>query len=131
VADPDDPADPVMSALAAIALPVWIEGDERHRSQLEKRFDQAPKPMYYREEFLREKWGQYLAQRGVAPEKVDPDDFIRWGFGQLLDERLPRYRALAARWGVTISAAESAAVQTPQDFESLIASAIDRRAPLA
>ena len=37
--------------------------------------------------------------------------------------RLPRYAAMAARWGVTVEAAEVAAVRDPQDFDAL-----DRRA---
>ena len=38
--------------------------------------------------------------------------------------RLPRYAAMAARWGVTVEAAEVAAVRDPQDFDALIAEAL-------
>ena len=31
--------------------------------------------------------------------------------------RLPRYPAIAERWGVTVEAAEVAAVRDPQDFD--------------
>ena len=65
---------------------------------------------------------------GVAPEAADPDDFIRWGFAELIAHRAPRYQAIADRWGVTVEADEIAAVETEADFTDLIAAAIDRRA---
>ena len=41
--------------------------------------------------------------------------------------RLPRYAAIAERWGVTVEAAEVEAVRDPQDFVALVARAIARR----
>ena len=38
--------------------------------------------------------------------------------------RLPRYAAMADRWGVTVEAAEVAAVRDPQDFDALVAEAL-------
>ena len=45
--DPDDPADPLLQRLAQSCLMVWIEGTEDHTEELIRRFDRAPKPMYY------------------------------------------------------------------------------------
>ena len=59
---------------------------------------------------------------------ADPDAFIAWGFRRLLAHRLPVYNAMGDRWGVVVEAAEIEAVQTPQDFDALIAEAIRRRA---
>ena len=42
--------------------------------------------------------------------------------------RLPRYHAMAERWGVTVEAAEVEALRDPQDFEALVAAALGRRA---
>ena len=42
--------------------------------------------------------------------------------------RLPRYAAMAERWGVTVEAAEVAEVRDPRDFDALIAAALSRRA---
>lgn len=124
---PDDPADPVMSDLAGATLPVWLRGTEADREALVRRFDRAPKPMYYPENFLTELWTGYCRTQGIAPDEVDPDAFIRHGFRSLIAHRLPRYEAIAERWGVTVEAAEAAAVRDPQDFHDLIARAIDRR----
>ena len=60
------------------------------------------------------------------PGPVDPDAFIRWTYARALAARQPRYAALAQR-GVTVEAAEAAAVVTPDDFTDLIAHAIDRK----
>lgn len=127
VVDPHDPADPVLRDLASALLPVWIEGAEDHAEALAERFDKAPKPMYYPEDFLVALWEGYRAERGIAAEAVDPDDFIRYGFRRLIAHRLPRYRAMAERWGVTVAASDVAAVRDPQDFEALIAAAIEAR----
>jgi hypothetical protein len=125
VVDPEDPADPVLADLAAATLMVWIEGTEADTEALAQRFDRAPKPMYYPEDFLVAFWEEYRAERGLAEAAVDPDDFIRQGFRRLIAHRLPRYRAIAARWGVRVSAADVAKVCNPADFENLIAGALD------
>ena len=127
VVDPGDAGDPVLGDLASATLLVWIRGTEEHREELAARFDRAPKPMYYPEGFLKRIWGEYCAERGLAPEAVDPDDFIRYGFRALVAHRLPRYRAMAGRWGVTVEAAEVAQVRDPGDFEALIGAALARR----
>lgn len=126
VVDGTDPSDPVLQALSQAALPVWIEGSPEHTAELKARFDAAPKPMYYREDFLLEKWAEYLRLRNVAPHAVDPDDFIRWGYGELLASRLPRYKAIAQNWGVTVQANEVRTIRDSQDFNALIGQALDR-----
>ncbi|QHQ37313.1 ATPase [Rhodobacteraceae bacterium 9Alg 56] len=121
VVDADNPADPVMSTLAATTLPVWIEGTEAHVEELVRRFDKAPKPMYYSPAFLGRIWRTYLEKTGTSPESVDPDDFIRWGFRQLVEHRLPIYRKMAEVWGITVAADEVAAVKNAHDFVELVA----------
>ena len=124
VVDPQDANDPVMSALAPHVLPVWIKGNDSHTDELVKRFSRAPKPMYYQEGFLKNVWAEYLDLRSVAPDQVDPDDFIRWGYRQLLSHRLPRYRAIADHWGVTVDATDVSKIRTVDDFNALIAQAL-------
>jgi len=127
VVDPADAQDKVLCALSATALPVWIRGTDEHLDQLVERFTRAPKPMYYTEEFLRQKWAEFLALHGTTSDQVDPDAFIAWGFRQLMDYRLPRYEAMAQNWGVTIEATEAAALRDAQDFEQLIGAALARK----
>ncbi len=126
VVTPDDPQDPVLTALSAAVLPVWIRGNGNHTEELVRRFATAPKPMYYDEGFLRTKWAQYLSERGITEAEVDPDDFILWGYREQLEHRLPLYAAIAQNWGVTVEADEVAQIRNAADFITLIATAIDR-----
>lgn len=126
VVEPDDPDDPLLRFLTERLLLVWIEGGDAHTAELIRRFDRAPKPMYYQPDFLREAWSSHLAETGLPENEVDPDAFVRWTYARALAHRQPRYRAMA-RWGVTVSADEIAAIARPEDFEALIATAIDRR----
>ncbi|WP_299961865.1 ATPase [uncultured Roseobacter sp.] len=118
--DPHDDADPILSELARHCLIVWIKGDEAHTQELIRRFDRAPKPMAYQPEFLSAAWAAYLSDTGTVPETVDPDDFLRFAYARALAHRQPRYAAMA-RWGVTVTADEVAALRTPEDFDRLIA----------
>ncbi|NRB05203.1 MAG: ATPase [Rhodobacteraceae bacterium] len=124
--DPDDPEDPLMQALSAVALPVWIKNDEAHIAELIERFDRAPKPMAYQPAFLDQCWSAYLAETGLSDDEVNPDTFIRWTYAKALAHRAPRYEKMA-RWGVTVSADEVATLKGEEDFNTLIATALERR----
>ena len=124
--EPENPADPILTALSSVALMVWIRGTEAHTEELIRRFDRAPKPMAYQPEFLARVWSEYLAQKGIAEDKVDPDAFIRWTYAQALAHRQPRYEAMASRWGVTVEASDMASVRSAADFDTVIANALER-----
>ncbi|OOY20839.1 ATPase [Thioclava sp. DLFJ5-1] len=124
VVDPDDPEDPILTALSQNLLMVWIEGSDAHTEELINRFSRAPKPMYYQPEFLAAKWAEYRDLKGVAETEVDPDDFVRWTYAQALAHRQPRYAAMAKNWGVTIRAEDLYLVRDAKDFTSLIADAL-------
>ncbi len=124
VVEPEDPADPVMRQLSDTLLLVWIKGSDAHTAELVRRFDRAPKPMYYQPVFLHAMWEEYRATHSVAEETCDPDHFVRWTYARALAHRQPRYAAMA-RWGVTITAEDAATVRSAAEFDSLIARAID------
>lgn len=125
--DVDDPNDPIMADLSAKTLMIWIEGTEAHTAELVRRFDREPKPMSYDPVFLLETWTAYLAEFNVAPDKVDPDDFIRWAFAKALAHRQPRYRAMAERWGITVPQDRVAEVKDAEGFVGMIADALEMR----
>ena len=118
--DPEDPNDPLLTALSQEALLVWIKGDAAHQAELIRRFDAAPKPMAYQEAFLADVWSAYLAENNVCEDAVDPDAFIRATYAAALAHRQPRYEAMA-RWGVTVAADQIAALKDAPDFVELIA----------
>jgi hypothetical protein len=126
VVDPANPADPVMQALSSDMLMVWIKGSDAHRAELIRRFDRAPKPIYYQPDFLQNIWDTYLKREGKPAAQVDPDAFLRFAYAQVLNHRQPRYAAMA-NWGVTVTAEEVAQVRDAAGFTALIAGALDRR----
>lgn len=123
VVDPDNPEDPVLTAIENEMLLVWIKGSDAHTAELIRRFDRAPKPMYYQPEFLRRAWAEYC---DAHPRPINPDEFIRWIYARALAHRQPRYAAMA-RHGVTVTAEEVMGVRTANDFIGLIARSIDRK----
>lgn len=125
VADPDNETDPVCSEVAAHMLPVYIRSSESHRQVLTERFRRSPKPMYFHPDFLASAWAEFRREQPDAP--VDPAAFLVFAFDRLIDWRLPRYEALAARWGVSVEAEELARIDSAGEFDELVATAIDRR----
>jgi len=126
VVDPDDPEDPVLTALTAETLLIWLRGSEAHTAELVRRFDRAPKPMYYKPEFLRATWRQYLDENRLTEAEVDPDAFVRWTYAQALAHRQPRYAAMARNWGVTIDAGDLAQVRDADGFVELVATRLEQ-----
>lgn len=124
--DPEDPNDPILKTLANNTLLIWLKGDEAHTEELIRRFDRAPKPMSYQPAFLDRVWNEYLSLFQKEEDQVDPDDFIRWTYAQALAHRQPRYAAMAKNWGITLTADEISTVKTAEDFDMLIAKALEQ-----
>jgi hypothetical protein len=124
--DGDDPNDPLLTELSRHCLLIYIEGSEAHTAELIRRFDRAPKPMAYQPEFLSAAWDEYLNENKCQADDVDPDSFIRWTYARALAHRQPRYEAMV-KWGISVSADEVAQVRNGEDFDHLIATALERR----
>ena len=127
VVEPDDPEDMVLTALASRALLIWIKGSEAHTAELVRRFDRAPKPMYYQPSFLHDAWATYLAETGLRETKVDPDAFVRWTYARALAHRQPRYAAMAQNWGISLDAEDVAQVRSSDDFAALVARGLEQK----
>jgi hypothetical protein len=128
VVDPSSPEDPVVKALAASTLLLYIRGTEGDAAELVRRFRESPKPMYYQPDFLIAKWAEFKRLNQVSKDSdVDPDAFGAWGFEALLHDRLPRYQQLADNFGYTVDATDLATVRDGDEFLDLVAGAIGKR----
>jgi hypothetical protein len=128
VIDLASPEDQVAQALAGHTVLVYIRGSAEDTVELVSRYRNDPKPMYYRPELLVEKWREYKALNGITDDNaVDPADFAAWGFEAILHDRLPRYQALADRFGYTVEARDVADLRDQQDFFELMRGAIAAR----
>ena len=72
-------------------------------------------------------WSDYKRETGAQPDKVNPDDFIRWTYARAMAHRQPRYAEMA-KWGITLQANDVQNLKTPQDFEALVAETLDHHA---
>lgn len=100
--------------------------DQDEEDTLIRRAQDAPKPLYYRREFLETQLNEYLNINGLEyAAQIDPDNFTRWIFPRLFQSRIPRYNMLARR-GYVVTSKEVAGVRDEQDFLTLLETAIAR-----
>jgi hypothetical protein len=113
--------------LAEHTLILYLKPDDNLERELVRRAVTDPKPLYYNEQFLDQKLGEYLAEAELdSPDRIVPDEFVRWIFPALVAHRRPRYEALANRHGYTLNAHLAQGVASEPDFLELVASALDR-----
>jgi len=121
----DDPE--ILHILNDHSLILYIKATQDDEQVLIKRAAAAPKPLYYRQAFLEEQLDEYMQEYGIEyTALINPDDFILWIFPRLFYARIPRYEAIAERYGYTITTDELAEVQSDTDFVGLIEKAIAR-----
>ena len=126
VVDPWNKQDQVLNSLSSNLLMVWIAGTEAHTTELVHRFDKSPKPMCYQPEFLLTSWKEYQIETGLNPDKLNPNDFIRWTYARALAHRQPRYEKMA-EWGITLKADDVKHTSSPKDFEDLVGQVLDAK----
>ncbi len=123
VCELDDPS--VLEILAQHTLIIYIKIPDSLEKTIIERAKSDPKPLYYREDFLDENLTGYMREKGYdRVDQIPPDDFVSWVFPRLFNARLPRYQAIADRYGYTISAEDTLHVNNEEDFIHLIADAI-------
>lgn len=113
--------------IADSSLIIYIKATKDNESELIKRAQKSPKPLYYREEFLDEQLSLYMQENNLEyVAMIDPDEFVRWVFPKLFYSRIPRYEAIADKHGYSISTEELSRVTTEHEFLSLIEDVLSR-----
>ncbi len=119
----DDPE--VLEVLAEHTLIVYLKASAPDERELIRRAEEDPKPLYYREAFLDEALAQFMQERGLPyVAMIDPDELVRWAFPRLFRARLPRYQAIAAKCGYTVTTAELAGIRSEAAFLEVLQGAI-------
>jgi len=117
----------VYELLARHTLILYIHAEEQHIQELTARQKQDPKPLYYPEAFLDQVLMDFCAETNTPEyDQIIPDDFTRWAFPRLLQDRLERYQNIAQQHGYTVDMDEFQAVKNADDFVELVALAIAR-----
>lgn len=121
----DDPY--TLELLAEHTLLLYIRSDAELEQELIRRAARHPKPLYYQEAFLDAQLDEYLSEHGLdTAEAMAPDAFAGWIFPRLVAHRLPRYRAIADRYGYTVDYHAAATVRDEQDFINLVGATIEQ-----
>lgn len=121
----DDPA--TIQVLAEHTLILYLKANEKDEQELIRRAEDDPKPLYYREAFLDEQLEIYLRDTGRAyVALIDPDDFVRWMFPRLFYSRVPRYQAIADKYGYTLTTDELKEVRDEAGFLRLVEKVLER-----
>ena len=120
--------DQVLQDLAEHTLILYLKADPETERALIQRAEQDPKPLYYPERFLDQQLAAYMGERGLDyVALIQPDDFVRWVFPRLLASRLPRYQAIADRYGYTVSTDGLAGVADEAAFLAVVEQALDQQ----
>jgi len=122
----DEPG--VIETLTEHTLMLYIQVTNKEEEvKLIARAQSAPKPLYYRAEFLQEQLAVYLKENDIQyAAELDPDEFTRWVFPRLFHSRIPRYEEIAKQ-GYTVTSEEIAKVKNEDDFLKLLEMAIERQ----
>lgn len=120
--------DGVIDTLAEHTLMLYIQvTNKQEEEKLIARAQSAPKPLYYRAEFLQEQLAIYLKENNLQyAAEMDPDEFTRWVFPRLFHSRVPRYEKIAKQ-GYTVTSEEVSKVKNEEDFLKLLEKAIERQ----
>lgn len=117
-----------LEILAEHTLILYIKATENNEQSLIRRAESDPKPLYYREAFLDEQLAVYMKENNLEyVAMIDPDEFVRWIFSKLFYSRIPRYDAIAEKYGYTITTDELSQVSSKEELLALIETAINRQ----
>lgn len=107
------------------SLIVYIEATDEERERIFQRAIKAPKPLFYPADFLDEHVQEFITHANLKDDRdIDPEAFFTWIFPKLFDQRLPKYKAIADKYGVTVSSADVKKVENAQDLVNLVKQAL-------
>lgn len=107
--------------IAESSLIVYIEASDEDKKAIYERAISYPKPMFYPKGFLDQAVADFMAEHNIAKEDaIDPKAFFDWCYPKLFEQRLPKYKAIADKYGVTISSDEIKKVEKAEDLLKLI-----------
>jgi hypothetical protein len=111
----------LLEKLAEHTLFIYIQANEDDEKRLIDRAQSSPKPMYSQAEFLDEQLAIYMQENELEyVAMINPDEFARWIFPRLFYSRIPRYEAIAKKYGYTIKTEDLYKIKTEADFLALV-----------
>ncbi len=121
----DEPG--LLEFLAEHSLLLYIQASHEDEEKLIARAVSSPKPLYYREAFLDEQLALYMQMKQIEyVSLIDPWDFSSWVFPRLFRARIPRYEAIAERYGYVVTTEELAQVSDEKSFLDMLEAVVAR-----
>ena len=118
----------LLDMLAEHSVILYIQANKEDEKRLIERATAAPKPMYYRADYLDEQLAIYMEQNKLEyVAMINPDEFVRWVFPRLFYARIPRYEALAEKYVYTIKTEYLYKIKSEADFLQLVEKSIDTK----
>ena len=114
--NPSDKDDLLLTSISRNFLIVCLEAPDSMFQVLIDRFLAKPKPMYYEENFLNSLWKSFKSDSSNTDEKINPDDFMVFGFKALVERRKAIFDRISKNWGITINLEHLSGVKTATDL---------------
>lgn len=113
--------DVLLDSIDENSLIVYIKATPEQEQEVLKRAQEYPKPLFFSPEKFEGWVEEFFNEKGLSDAgEIDTDEFSRWVFPKLFKNRLPKYQAIADKYGVTISSEEFLNVRTADDFIAVI-----------
>jgi adenylate kinase family enzyme len=113
--------DVLLDSIDENSLIVYIKANEEQEQKVLKRAQEYPKPLFFSPERFDGWIDEYLVEKELASSAdVDTDNFSRWVFPKLFENRLPKYQAIADKYGVTIPSEAFQDIKTSATFLDII-----------
>lgn len=107
--------------LGAQTLIVYIKAAPEEEAALVEQAMNDPKPLYFPPAQFDAWLAAYLKEKNLkSVDDVTPNDFSRWVFPKLFQSRLPKYQAIADKYGVTVRAQDLRGITTQDAFFNVI-----------
>ena len=125
--NPSDKDDKLLTSLSRNFLIICLEAPDSVYQVLIDRFLAKPKPMYYEENFLHYLWQTFKIDSTDTEDKINPDDFMIFGFKALLKRRKAIYDMIAKNWGIKLNFEILHSVKTAADLMDAVQSEIESK----
>lgn len=113
--------DVLLDSVDENSLIVYIKADAAQEQKVLKRAQEYPKPLFFSPERFDFWVAEFLAEKGLSSsDDMSKDEFSRWVFPRLFENRLPKYQAIADKYGVTIPSAAFLDIKTAEEFLDII-----------
>lgn len=117
----------IFEMLASNTLIIYIQANDEDEKRLIARSKSAPKPMFYPAAFLDEQLAIYMQENKLEyVAMIEPDEFVRWVFPRLFYARIPRYEAIAGKYGYTIKTEDLYKIKSESDFLDLVEKTLEK-----